>query len=66
MSIGSSGRIVLEIEPELKKELYSTLALDSMHMKQWFLKQVSIYLECRDQLPLELNNDEQQMAGGRK
>ena len=66
MSIGSSGRIVLEIEPELKKEIYRTLALDSMNMKQWFLKQVSLYLECRDQLPLELTSDEQRMTGGRK
>lgn len=66
MGIGSSGRIVLEIEPELKKELYSTLAMDSMNMKQWFLKQVSLYLECHDQLQLELTVDEQKMIGGRR
>ncbi len=56
MSVGSSGRIVLEIEPDLKKELYKSLAMDSMNMKQWFLQQVSVYMESNNQLPLKLDN----------
>lgn len=37
MAIGRSGRIVLEIDPTLKKRLYSLLALDSLTLKDWFL-----------------------------
>ncbi len=62
MSIGSSGRIVLEIDPNLKKEIYSSLAMDGMNMKQWFLKQVTEYLDNREQLPLELVNNEDRSA----
>ncbi len=54
MSIGSSGRVVLEIDPDLKKELYSSLALDGVNMKQWFLIKADEYLSNRDQLSLEL------------
>jgi len=66
MSIGSSGRVVLEIEPELKKELYSALAMDGMNMKQWFLKQVSEYMENREQLQLEFNSNRKKASGGRE
>jgi hypothetical protein len=37
MAIGESGRIVLEIEPELKRKLYSTLALENKTLKEWFI-----------------------------
>jgi hypothetical protein len=37
MAIGESGRIVLEIEPELKRKLYSTLALENKTLKAWFI-----------------------------
>ncbi len=38
MSLGSSGRIVLEIDPELKRELYSRLTGEGLTMKSWFLR----------------------------
>lgn len=34
---GESGRIVLEIEPELKKALYSILAMEQKTLKDWFV-----------------------------
>ncbi len=33
MAAGKSGRIVLEVEPELKQRLYSALALERKHSK---------------------------------
>ena len=45
MSIGNSGRIVIEVEPELKRQLYSALAKDGMTLKQWFLNNASSYLD---------------------
>lgn len=37
MAKGESGRIVLEVEPELKKALYSILAMDQQTLKDWFV-----------------------------
>lgn len=38
MSIGHCGRIVIEVETGIKRELYSTLRRDGMTLKEWFLK----------------------------
>ena len=38
MSIGSSGRIVIEIDPDFKQELYKTLKKEGVNLKQWFLE----------------------------
>lgn len=37
MAKSESGRIVLEIEPELKKSLYSILAMEQKTLKEWFV-----------------------------
>lgn len=52
MSRGNSGRIVLEVEPSRKRDLYSALDLDGMTLKDWFLNQVERYLEERNQMKL--------------
>lgn len=39
MSIGTSGRVVIEIEPELKQEIYTKLKSNGMTLKEWFLLQ---------------------------
>lgn len=44
MSIGSSGRIVIEVEPGLKRELYVALARDGSTLKEWFLRSAQAYL----------------------
>jgi hypothetical protein len=36
MPQGSSGRIVVDIDPEFKKEVYSALALRGSTLKDWF------------------------------
>ncbi len=50
MSVGKSGRIVIEIEPELKQELYEALSKESKSLKSWFLGNVETFLEGRGQL----------------
>ncbi len=55
MSIGQSGRIVLEVSPDLKRELYSSLASEGLTLKGWFIHQVNDFLQNRRQLNLELS-----------
>lgn len=52
MSIGTSGRIVIEIEPESKRQLYAALARDGLTLKDWFLRNVEHYMTASSQLPL--------------
>lgn len=57
MSIGSSGRIVIEVEPEVKRQLYSTLAREGMTLKDWFLREAQNYMKAATQMPLDLTSD---------
>lgn len=41
MARGKSGRIVLEIDPEMKRELYLTLEKNQQTMKEWFVKEAN-------------------------
>ena len=45
MSRSSSGRIVIEIEPETKQLLHALLALKGLTLKGWFLERVDEYLD---------------------
>ncbi len=54
MAKGTSGRIVVEIDPGLKQELYDALGDEGMNLKQWFLENVGQFLEGRDNLTLPL------------
>lgn len=44
MSRGPSGRIVVEIQPELKRHLYSELARDGLTFKDWLIDQAERYI----------------------
>ena len=44
MPRGSSGRIVLEIEPRKKRKLYAALDEEGVTLKDWFLCRVEEYL----------------------
>lgn len=59
MSIGNSGRIVIEIEPELKKELHSVLKLEGTNLKSWFLENVEQLLSEKGQQSLPLDDKKQ-------
>jgi hypothetical protein len=44
MAVGKSGRIVLEVEPEMKQRLYSALALERKTLKEWFVQGAEEYI----------------------
>lgn len=56
MPVGTSGRIVVEIDPELKQELYRALTEQGLNLKQWFLGNAKQYLDQRVQPSLPLFN----------
>ena len=39
MARGKSGRIVIEIDPKLKRQIYATLEYKQETMKEWFVKE---------------------------
>lgn len=44
MSRGPSGRLVVELEPDLKHQLYIALSLDRLTFKDWLVGQVERYI----------------------
>ncbi len=54
MAVGSSGRIVIEIDPATKKELYHMLREENSNLKEWFLRHVEDYLAGKEQFQLDL------------
>ena len=44
MSRGPSGRIVVELDPALKKRLHAAVTLDGTTLKDWFRQQAEAYL----------------------
>lgn len=44
MPIGPSGRIVIEVDPQLKQDLYNTLNNKGLNLKEWFLQNAEVYL----------------------
>lgn len=54
MPVGVSGRIVIEIDPELKQELYGALSEEGLNLKQWFLGNTHQFLDERIQPNLPL------------
>lgn len=49
MARGPSGRIVIEVDPALKRDLHSALAADGMSLKDWFIQRVAQYVAERNQ-----------------
>ena len=45
MAKGDSGRIVLEVDPELKKVLYSILAHEQQTLKGWFVDKANKHIQ---------------------
>lgn len=45
MARGKSGRVVLEVEPGLKRDLYLALEVEGMTLKDWFLRSASTYIQ---------------------
>jgi len=58
MAKGNSGRIVIEIDPEVKQELYKALGSEGLNLKQWFLENVDHFLEERGNPTLPLFSEQ--------
>ena len=54
MAKGDSGRVVLEIDPDLKRKLYAVLALEQKTLKEWFTESSSSYV--KERLKAELDS----------
>jgi hypothetical protein len=57
MAKGQSGRIVIEIDPEMKAQLYDALKKDGKTLKEWFLAQAESYLFDNIQLGLRFDQE---------
>jgi hypothetical protein len=49
MARGQSGRIVIEVDPALKMELYSALARSNSTLKDWFMAAAVQFCESQAQ-----------------
>lgn len=49
MSRGQSGRMVVELDPGLKRQLYAALAGDGLTFKDWLIGQAQRYMIERTQ-----------------
>ena len=49
MAKGSSGRVVIVVEPGLKHELYVELSRRGLTLKQWFIDQATDFIEASRQ-----------------
>jgi hypothetical protein len=49
MPISQSGRLLVEVEPDEKEELYEALQSDGLTLKSWFQHYRRLYLLTREQ-----------------
>ena len=64
MPRGDSGRIVLEVDPSVKRKLYEILDIEGITLKQWFLGQAHRYV--RDKLEPTLFSENDMAPDARK
>jgi hypothetical protein len=58
MPRGESGRIVIEIEPEMKRRLYAALAISGSTLKDWFINNAAEFCSESTQPMLFSRKDE--------
>ena len=49
MTKGKSGRVVVEVNPDLKRRLYSVLAFENSTLKDWFIQAAKRYVDEHEQ-----------------
>ena len=65
MAVGSSGRVVIEMNPELKQQLHELLRRRGTNLKEWFVIQASDFVNKNgNQLGLGLDNPDAENEGG--
>jgi hypothetical protein len=52
MSVGESGRIVVELPPQMKRELHAALSHDGLTLKAWLVLRAEDYLRNRSQMSM--------------
>jgi len=52
MARGSSGRIVIEVDPLMKRALYVELARQGLTLKAWFIVEAEHFIAVGDQSTL--------------
>lgn len=52
MSVGESGRIVVELPPSIKRELHAALICDGLTLKAWLISRAEDYLLKRKQISI--------------
>ncbi len=57
MPRGTSGRVVIEIDPYTKDMLYQALEREGCSLKRWFLSRVEAYLSDGEQLDFAFENN---------
>lgn len=55
MAQGSSGRVVIDLDPAFKEELYATLRARGINMKQWFTEHAKRLCEEHNQPSFQLD-----------
>ena len=63
MARSTSGRVVIEVDPELKAQLYAALARDGLTLKDWFVRQAEQLVYDEVQLALRFNVANESEAG---
>jgi hypothetical protein len=53
-----SARIVIEVDPDLKRQLYSALAIENSTLKEWFVGAAKQYIAERKQPRLPVTNNQ--------
>lgn len=64
MAQGTSGRVVIDLEPEFKQQLYETLKSKGISLKHWFLEQAKTLCEEHRQPSLALVAEETAQYNG--
>ena len=68
MAKGSSGRVVIVVEPGLKRQLYVELTSRGLTLKEWFVDQATHFLELSHQPSLfvaeDINSYRSQVSSG--
>jgi len=66
MARSTSGRVVIEVDPELKAQLYEALERDGLTLKDWFVRQAEQLVYDEIQLALRFNATQEPEAGAER
>ena len=55
MPRGQSGRVVIEMDPDFKRQVYVSLAREGLTLREWFIREASAFIGNSEQpmLPIK-------------